>query len=454
MKIGLIGSNYTRQRVRSMINSDNMFLELIDYPTAVSRMPDLLEEIQNNLDAILFTGHRVYNCACRFNSARIPWAFLKRTTVSASNVLLRALTDGRDVSRITYDMHTLPSSILIELLHETIGLKLEEIQIYSYCDTARYKAYLRSADYANIYEEDASRYHMDNINAGRASICITDSPSVQERMTAGGFASYLLEVSEDTVNSTLNELRLRHQLLHSRENPAHLEAVLSLSLRLADRYGSGELAYQQIQSVYQAEISLVSFIQSIGAAMEKRSNTHYILYTSKFELETATDGLRRLEFAENLLTIPGVESISLGVGFGTTHGIARENAEKGNRLARAQNGSYYYILDRITSPAGPFVIARGEGGKDYNELLLEHISEETGVGLKTLKMLFHVQKLYGFSVITADELARMCEVSVNNMNRTINKLLAKGYMEIEGNRSYADTGRPRRLLRIKFGILG
>jgi predicted ArsR family transcriptional regulator len=55
-------------------------------------------------------------------------------------------------------------------------------------------------------------------------------------------------------------------------------------------------------------------------------------------------------------------------------------------------------------------------------------------------------------VITSGELAEMCRLSVNQMNRIVAKLEAGGYAKIVGSRAQAATGRPRRLISLQFGI--
>ena len=44
-------------------------------------------------------------------------------------------------------------------------------------------------------------------------------------------------------------------------------------------------------------------------------------------------------------------------------------------------------------------------------------------------------------------------MSLNNIHRVIAKLEANGYAEIVGRQSYAETGRPRRLIRLNLGFV-
>ena len=180
--------------------------------------------------------------------------------------------------------------------------------------------------------------------------------------------------------------------------------------------------------------------------------THFLIYSNKEELDTATNQLAKLAFVEPILQNRDVKRVTAGIGFGASPGVARSAAMKAGRIADKQKNSCYYIIDEANASAGPFVIAQDrDNKKDFAQAMLEHIAAETNVGVAILSKLTKAQMQYGFTSITSEELAKMCGMTVNNMNRIIVKLEKAGYAEIAGSRSFSDRGRPRRLIRLRFG---
>ena len=63
MKIGIIGPQVSLQRLRPFMTLEDAFVELVEYPCSLNRVPELLEKIQTELDGIIFTGARYLNYA-------------------------------------------------------------------------------------------------------------------------------------------------------------------------------------------------------------------------------------------------------------------------------------------------------------------------------------------------------------------------------------------------------
>lgn len=449
MKIGLIGSNHTKKAILSMVNRENTYIDLVVYPDSIEEVVNQLDKIQDELDGILFTGARSYMYACRHASAKIPWVCLKRSFDSICYALIRAMQEGNDIHKITYDVHGISLTQMYSLLSQTIGLQIDQIELFPYCETKEYQDYLCS-DMVDSYSNETSEYHIEKLRSGHATICISGSPTVVSKLKQKGYPVYLLESSEEMVNAALNELRLRHQLHVQKEQHEYLATVLSLSLHLRNVYNNGNQGYQHIHSTYQAEITVYSFAQSIGAAVEKQSSTQYLIYSTKAELALATADFTKIKVAEDILLISGIEYVTLGIGLDETFGEAKRKALQGDEIAKKQNNSCYYLLEKTASPAGPFVIVQTNHTKEFGQTLMERIAAETNVNIAILTKLVKAQRQYGFNAITAVELSEMCGMTISNINRIIIKLESKGYAEVVGTKAYADTGRPRRLVVLRL----
>lgn len=452
MKIGIVGPRASIEGIHSMIHVEDAFIECIEYPCSLNSVVEILNNIQKELDGIIFTSTRYFNFACRYVSASIPWTNMKRSMASVLCALFEAKLSGMDIKRITFDLHDTTLEQMLDILCEKIGLDRDKIALYRYNDTQQYRDYMNAGDRPGQYAEGASKFHIDNILEGRANTCLTDSPSVAVAMKKLGYSVFLTKITSEDIMSALNTLRFRCYVYEQQKKDEYLEAVVSLTTHLAETNGDGFREYRQIQSVCQIETIMLTFAQSIGASVEKQSDMKYIVYSTKRELDIYTCHFEKLDFAETLISIADVERISMGIGFGVTHSMAKANAQKANRSAVQQQYSCYYIMDSDRLLQGPFLIKPRSSTKDFNKTILEQISLDTNVGITVLNKLAQTQLQYGFQSVTSAELAQMTGLSLNNIHRIVARLEEKRYAEIIGEKSYARTGRPRRLIRFNFGL--
>ena len=450
MKIGLVGAASTIATIHTLMDGEEVFVELVDYPCRRENVVELLAEIQSGLDGILFTGESIFVHAGRYASAIVPWTYLKRSVNSVLCVLLRAAMDGHDIRRITYDLPYIPSKEMLSLLCDRVGLNKSEVTVNCYNEYV--DSVPGDGQAVNDYLPTAAHWHLENFRAGRASVCLSAVDGVVSHSMLQEYPAFQVKITGEDVVEALNTLRFRSQLQMRQLKDRHMEAVLSITVYLQDTYTHGIREYRQLQSTYHVEKVVLRFAQGIGASVEKDSGGCYLLYAARSELELRTENLTKLDFAADLLSVMDVQRVAVGVGFGITHSIARANALQAAKAAQLQPYSCCYTADGDTRPEGPLLITGGGSGEELDQVILERIAAETYVGVSVLNTIIKAQKQYGFDVITSGELAEMCRLSVNQMNRIVAKLEAGGYAKIVGSRAQAATGRPRRLISLQFGI--
>ena len=445
MKIGLVGAAATIEAIHTLMDGEEVFVELVDYPCHRENVVELLAEIQSGLDGVLFTGEAIFVHAGRYASAIVPWTYLKRSVNSVLCVLLRAAMDGCDIRRITYDLPYFTSKEMLGLLCDRVGMDKSEVMVNCYSE---YKDSVPNAG----NQQTATRWHLENFRAGRASVCLSSVDTVVSHPLLKEYPAFQVKITGEDVVEALNTLRFRSQVQTRQLADCHMEAVLSITVYLQDTYTHGIREYRQLQSTYHVEKTVLRFAQGIGASVEKDSGGCYLLYAARSELELRTENLTRLDFAADLLSVMDVQRVAVGVGFGLTHSIARANALQAAKAARLQSYSCCYTADGDARPEGPLLITGSCSGEERDKIIVERIAAETYVGVSVLNTLIKAQKQYGFDVITSGELAEMCRLSVNQMNRILTKLEAGGYAKIVGSQAHSSTGRPRRLIRLDFGL--
>lgn len=144
MKIGIVRPRATIEGIHSMICVEDAFIECVEYPCSLNSVVELLNKIQKELDGIIFTGTRYFNFACRYESPCIPWTFIKRSMASVLCALFEMKLSGRDIKRITFDLHDTTLEQMLDILCEKIGLDREQIALYRYNDTQQYRDYMNA----------------------------------------------------------------------------------------------------------------------------------------------------------------------------------------------------------------------------------------------------------------------------------------------------------------------
>lgn len=455
MKIGLVGARGTIETIRACIDPEKIFVEFIEYPVRHEFLAGVLSDIQTELDGIIFTGETFFALANRVASAVIPWTYLKRSVNSVLCILLKATLAGCDIRRITYDLPYITRKQMAQILDERLELSKDSVVLHRYNDTQERAEFMNAIDTlpdsSPSYTDVTCAYHRKNLDSGSAAICLSSAAAVVEELVEEGYPAFWVQVTGEDILEAVNELRSRQQIYIQQIVDNHLEAVIMVSTEWTETPIPGVQEYRQIESGYQVEKHLWSFAQSVGATMEKGTDGQYILYSTKSELEIKTEGLKKMLFAEKLLSLTAVDRVTVGIGFGVSHGAAKSNAQLAYRAARKQHFSSWYIGDKTGQVQGPYLIATDCSEEDFDKIQLERIAAETYVGTAVLNDLLNAQRQYGFDVTTSGELAKFCGVSISRMNRILTKLEAAGYVSVVGSQAYADTGRPRRLIRLLFG---
>ena len=451
MKVGIVGPQNYIDGIRSGIHYEDAFIECIEYPCGRKMACQIVEEIQKDVDGILFTGRRYFDYVSQRVTAIIPWTYLKSSKASLLCLLLEAELSGRDITRITYDIKDMEAEKMLNILCNEVGLDEKKISLFSYCDTKEYRDQIYS-ERISWFVDSACKYHTDNLQSGRADACLTDSYTVASRMKEKGYPVFLMKRTDEDITTALNDLRLRYQLYEQQKGDNHQEGVLLLETHLQEGKDVWQQEYLRIKSAYQVETTIQTFAQGISASVEKQTDLRYLVYSTKGEIEVSTDHFTRHELANNLLAIPGVERLSMGFGFDLSHGAAKASAQRAFKAALQQKYSCYYIQGRDALMQGPFLYTSGGTEKHFDEIMLERISLSSRVGTTVLNTIIRAQRQYGFQTVTSAELAKMTGMSLNNVHRIIAKLEESGYAEIVGNRSSGGHGRPNRLIHFTFPL--
>ena len=444
MKIGIIGCEATIQTVKNAISSEIVFDELTEIPCEAENVGQVVEQSQPKLDVILFTGYLSFFHACQNVVATIPWSYAKRSGYSATQALLKASIKGTNISHITYDLSENPVVQLERIISDNSSITHKDMRLLKYVDN---KFYTRTED---NYVHNALAFHRENLRSGKATLCLSGMADVVQALREEGYSAELVCPTDEELKQQIIELRLRYQIRKEHQNSDMSFAVLAFRTGVAENYNPEFQRYMKMSIAHQVETCVFNFAQMLGAAMEINGNGYYMLYTTKVELSIVTQNFSTLFLLQDIRPILSIARINIGIGIGSTHAMAKENAEQAVIRAERFSKSCYYIMESGGVIAGPFGSEEDDNDKLLNRETISRISCETGVGIPVIMKLLRVQKQYKFDTITPAELAVMCNMTQSNMNRVLAKLEASNYAVTTGYQPVAGPGRPRRIIRLSF----
>jgi hypothetical protein len=439
MKTGIVGPRSTVDRIINQLETKKLFVEYV--PVVYERLSEVVPMVRahvGNVDNFFFCGPIPYHYVRRKMNLPCPVEYSVVDAYAITNVLFQAaVNDHIDVRKVTSDFYE--NDNLLKAL-KNLGYSEEEVSVLE-------------ASY-DIFEEGYpmknAQFHIENLEEGRANLCLTGTLQTYQYLKDEGYPVYLIHASADEPEDKINRLRLRSVMAIQDENQA---TVISIELDYKDKdNGDSITELQNYQIRGNAMERVYYYAQRLDASVERSDSGKiiYRIYTNKSVLSDETEGFRRLLLMEELQSLFGIEKVGIGVGLGRTSAEARRNSDFGRERAINNDVSCFFIVYEDQKIAGPII--QTEAPKKTEEINgeLYMISRETQVGLDKLIVIDSIIDQYGVDVITPGELARLSNLPLNRINRLITKLESAGYAKIVGKKPLSGSGRPSRLLQINL----
>jgi len=439
MKTGVVGPRSTVDRIINQLETKKLFVDYV--PIVYERLHEVVPLVRahvGNVDNFFFCGPIPYHYVRRKMNLPCPVEHSVVDAYAITTVLYQAaLNDHVDVRKVTTDFYDNDN---IGKALQNLGYSKEEVTI-------------SEASY-DIFEEGYpmknAQFHIENLEEGRANLCLTGTLQTYQYLKDEGYPVYLVHTSVDEPEEKINRLRLRSVMAVQDENQA---TVISIELDYKEKdNGDSITELQNYQIRGNAMEKIYYYAQRLDASVERSDSGKiiYRIYTTKSVLSDETEGFRRLLLMEELQSLYGIERVGIGIGLGRTSAEARRNSDFGRERALTNDMSCFYIVYEDQKIAGPII--QSETPKKTEEINgeLYMISRETQVGLDKLIVIDSIIDQYGVDVITPGELARLSNLPLNRINRLITKLEGAGYAKIVGKKPLSGSGRPSRLIQINL----
>lgn len=442
MKIALIGSERTIQHVLPMINQQSLFIEIFPFTCLSEDAGKIVSDCQNDVDAILFTGYFPFVYANRDTEAKKPWEYIYRNpSAFISAIFSENLRTHSEITRISSDLWNESANLLGQSLYSSVEILLNQLSIF------RFQGNLLAKDVVNQIVD----FHTSNYDKGIANLCLSSIERVYSILSQRGYPIVFVRPTMEIVFHQIEKLRLRHQLQIESENFISVVSIQVLFDKEHSLDGKDDDYHRFLRENIQRE-KIFIFARQLDGAVETHENGLSYIYTTASALKSESSSFSNMTILNRLASAQGIQSASIGIGFGRTHREAKSNSDHARLLALNNHGSCFYITYEDRKTAGPFFMQNQNEIQSSMQNNLNNISRHTALGLNTLRKLQRIIRQYNIDVTTSSELARYCGLSVTNMNRIIAKLEAGGYIRVIGNQPLAGAGRPRRLIRLNIDV--
>lgn len=442
MELGIINPYDTRlDIIEEIVNKEfpeiNVtILRYADYKDVAG----LLQDVQLNFDALLFSGSFPYDYARFHLKKEVIWDYIARLSGALLRALLVASQPGYDLQRISFDYY---SEGEIQKIFNEQGLHVNPHL------TMDYKTIFGHRD-VDKYNESIYQFHKRKWSDRQVDVCITTSIAVSRWLEQEGIPCIFVYPTNDDCRETIR--RLYTTYIANKYQKSQI-VILSLEIGYPDEYSlfaENENVYLQDKTKILSHI--YSFAAQINGIVVEVTYRNYLLFTTKSILEVVTDNFRHFtlltELADQYLS-----KVSVGIGYGETAGQAKVNANKGLMQSKKYDTNVafvYYSEQALRGPLG--VTSDVKKNDEYVNEKLYAVSQKALVGMNNLFKLYTIISQTNRNIFTVKELASLMSMQERSINRIVSNLEAVGYIKVIGKKPALKKGRPSRIIRIDFNF--
>lgn len=437
MRIAIIGPEASTTQLINQSQHKYPYIELV--PINYKRFTETLElinQIEKQVDALLFTGQTPYRYANNFLTPQIPWEYISRSQLSICTSLMQAHQYYRKNAPTVVSMDNFDNTILNQVQQECLYNNLH----FQFFNT---KFDILDERYFDKIIES----HLYNVHEHNAAFCLTGTQHTYNMLQKKNIPVIKIMPSLQVFQDKLQLLSVKNSL--ENEDATKKTAVIAIEFTFATHEGFDSELFQLKQTM-QALEALSYFAAHTGAAIYQSGPNLYFLTLSASTLMLETDNLHHISILNSIMDASIINATAIGIGIATTCYGAKAYAQQAMRQARMQNGFCCFALNDNNHLIGPLNIdsSRQVTVHDYS---LDNIASKTGISEQNLKMLWHVLTQYHMETATPSQLAHYCKLSTRSINRMLEKLVDTGYAQIVGKKAANNgKGRPGRIIKFSF----
>lgn len=431
IKIGIIGPTIISNNIKQVIKDFPTFQPVYRTSDSIFDAPSFAEQLQGEVDILLFSGELPYNLTKEKITLSIPAHYipLKGTGLFRSIYKLQMKTGN--VSNLSID----------SLLKEEVFRVFSEIEEN---DTNLYFSKESSLDAV----DEIVAFHEKKYKSGQTTCALTGIKMVSDQLTEHN-------VPNDWVNPTRQDIvvALERALLSS-EKRKNKESQIVFGIIQVHNFQ--DMVEQQVSEyeVQKLKIKmqkvLLEYVERLEGHLTALGGDEFLFVTTRGVFERETRGYKvipLLHAAEKQLGA----ILNVGVGFGLSANQAGTNARMALRQAKEFGKSSCFIVSEDRNVIGPVEmkspLVYELTTTDPDIIAKAEIVGMTPTYISKVKSHIHRRSMEAFS---ARELSTILNISTRSANRILSRWLDADLVKIIGIEKVVSKGRPRQLYQLNF----
>ena len=414
MKVGVIGSKSSCEVVKKSIKEIDSSVEVAAYEEEqVNRSDRLIEECEQECDAVLFTGCAIESFVGRNYHFTRPHVSVEKSVVSIAGAFLQM-----QKSNIELDAFDILAR-----------------NIYS-CPFQ-----------AGVEEEQYVEWHMKLLDEGKVNVALTSLRWVYKTLQEKGYHAIYLPPTRAKVRVALEKLKNECALQEAEYAQAAVEIF-----QLTDYKSREENYYSSMLAKADIEKEIIKYTEGIQGAIFASGRREYIVFSNSGAVQEEFNQRKLLNLQKKVQEENKI-SLNVGIGTGGTMNEAEMNARRALDFSLKNAKQEIFWIDAGQTQHGPL-------GKEIqleyqlisSDPKLQEISEKTGLSTTSILKIIAIADVRKSYIFDAHQLAECLGITVRSARRIMNKIMEAGYGKVYAKKTAAAGGRPKALVEILFKI--
>lgn len=428
MILGIIGPLYSAKKINEVLKKIDPSLDIKLYiREKVVDTAEVIEECENECDAIMFTGRAVYEYVSKQYSIKKPNSFVSKGGTSIVKAFWEIRNANINTNRFSIDV--VESEALDDVI---IDFDIDTTDVF----------YLPFS--ADCGEQECIKWHVDLYEKNKIDVIITGYVSIYNDLKAKGYPVFLLQPTIPLIKVCYDKIKSAYALSIAKHSQIAVE-ILSLN----DYNEDMESYYTNMIKRSDMDKFIVDYVRSIQGSIFSFGSNEYIIFAHKGAVYNEYNYGKLSDLKKNVKLIGF--SLNIGIGVGITAYQAETNARKALRRSKDSKDQSVFIVKEDNSIVGPL----GTSNEIKYQLVatdenIINLSKKIGLSCESIAKIIGINEARKSKVYDAKELAGHLDISERSARRILNKIVQADFGRIYAKETSKGGGRPKNLIEIMF----
>ena len=428
IKISIIGASDTVNKIKAASEEFEGKADIFIFPYShKEEIVKILEECQDNVDIILFSGQVPYNLARKMNLLTKPYYFIPFTGAILYKAFWAMKENGIDYKRISFD--TIGEKDVTEIAEE-LDLNIEKFYV---------NAFSEDIDYDKVAD-----FHYQLWQKGAVNVACTCLNSTYMKLKDLGMPVIRLYPTVSLIKEYLNRI-----IYDSNIEKAKSAQIAVQIIKINHDYANISSEYSFLELKNTIEKHIINYTKKVIGSMFLFGRNEYLIFTTRGAINDEAHETYMKELMQECKK--NKIDFDSGIGFGNTIYEAETNARIGMTYSEKNQNNCLYMVGENGIIKGPLYSDVDEYESYQLNTFDEYIKEvaaNTNLSSAYISKLKAIISSKNRNTFTAEELSNYLSVSVRSSRRILSQLINGGYAKVIGDGKKNSTGRPYNIYEI------